>query len=116
MDIYEYFKQKYPHMFLEEGGFCGFDCGDGWKDILERLFEKIKDHGSHVMQVKEKFGGLRFYTDTEDDFTYRVIQEAERESFKTCEYCGTKEDVTVEGGWIKTLCKTCRKKRELENG
>ena len=40
-----------------------------------------------------------------------VIEWAEKESVKTCEGCGTKEGVTSEGGWIKTLCPTCRNKK-----
>jgi len=68
------------------------------------------------VQVKEKFGGLRFYIgpviQDKADEVYDAISEAESESFKTCEYCGTKENVTTKGpGWIKTLCNDCRKER-----
>ena len=42
----------------------GFECGDGWYDILERLFtklDKIAPERVVIDQVKEKFGGLRVY-------------------------------------------------------
>lgn len=37
-----------------------------------------------------------------------IIDEAEIESSKTCEDCGSKEGVTSEGSWIRTLCANCR--------
>jgi len=40
-----------------------------------------------------------------------VIAWAEAESMKICESCGTKEGVTTEGSWIKTLCPACRAKK-----
>jgi len=109
--MYDYFKNKYPDLFADKN-FCGFDCNEGWKDILERLFVKIADDmrriGSTVDQVKEKFGGLRFYTSTCNDVIDEAINEAEKEAWKTCEYCGSKEDIKTEGGWLKTLCGKCR--------
>jgi FAD/FMN-containing dehydrogenase len=39
----------------------GFDCGDGWEPIIRRLSAKLERAGVVAVQVKEKFGGLRFY-------------------------------------------------------
>jgi hypothetical protein len=39
-----------------------------------------------------------------------IIHEAEDEADETCEYCGSKENVTQAGSWIKTLCNDCRSK------
>ncbi|MEK7090164.1 MAG: hypothetical protein AAB930_01100, partial [Patescibacteria group bacterium] len=42
----------------------GFECGDGWFGLIKKLCEKLKDldlKDFRVTQVKEKFGGLRFY-------------------------------------------------------
>ena len=96
----------------------GFCCGDGWEKIIYNLSKKITELDPNVeaVQVKEKFGGLRFYIGSaikdKADKVYEAISEAESESFKTCEYCGTKENVTTKGpGWIKTLCNDCRKER-----
>ena len=104
--MYDYFRDKYPTLFADNG-FCGFECGNGWKDILDRLFAKIKDD-TKVVQVKEKWGLLRVYVDTATNETYNAIDEAERESAKTCEECGSTEGVTTAGGWLKTLCQKCR--------
>lgn len=96
----------------------GFCCGEGWEKIIYNLSKKITELDPNVeaVQVKEKFGGLRFYIgpviQDKADKVYEAISEAESESFKTCEYCGTKENVTTKGpGWIKTLCNDCRKER-----
>jgi len=104
------FQKRWPKWFDD---FDWFECGDGWKDLLWRLCEDIEKLNSpedfYVCQVKEKFGGLRFYVLGGSDEIYDRINQAENESFKTCEKCGSTQNVTTEGGWLKTLCKECRK-------
>lgn len=39
----------------------GFCCGDGWYDIINDLSEKLSKFDVEAVQVKEKFGGLRYY-------------------------------------------------------
>ena len=64
-------------------------------------------------QVKEKYGSLRFYASNCDDVVFGITNFAEYLSGKICEECGTLENVTQnEGGWIRTLCDSCRLKRE----
>lgn len=63
-----------------------------------------------VMQVKEKFGGLRFYTDYSNDYLNGMIHMAECISYKTCEQCG-KPGKPRSGGWVLTLCDDCEKAR-----
>lgn len=99
----------------------GFDVGDGWYDIIYDLSKKITELDPEVqaIQVKEKFGGLRFYIggvnkDVADD-VYDAINIAEDLSYKTCEECGTMENVSQnKSGWILTLCESCRIKRDEE--
>lgn len=88
-----------------------FPVGEGWRPLVEKLVCDIRsiDTEVEVSQVKEKFGGLRFYIYGGSDEVDELIDKAERESYKICEKCGTRENVTTEGnGWILTLCKTCR--------
>lgn len=69
-----------------------------------------------VVQVKEKFGGLRFYVvgDTEEQSDY--IHFAENFSYRICETCGTTCDVmTYNCGWIKSLCPTHANERYGEH-
>jgi hypothetical protein len=56
-----------------------------------------------AIQVKEKFGGLRFYIDGGDDIHYALINFAESLSYYTCEVCG-KPGKASRGGWITTRC------------
>ena len=94
----------------------GIDIGDGWYDIMHRLCEEITkldvSKKFRFFQIKEKFGQLRIYG-TDDNFgvkeIYDLISRAENESSKTCEYCGSVDEVKSSGRWIKTLCAKCRK-------
>jgi hypothetical protein len=57
-----------------------------------------------VLQVKEKFGGLRFYVNCRKEEAIRQrIGAAAQESFRTCEVCGQQGELR-EDRWIKTLC------------
>lgn len=94
-----------------------FPVGEGWRPIVEKLVDDIIaiDKGVEITQIKEKFGTLRFYIggvkrEVSHDI-YTLIREAEQESGVTCEHCGTKDRVTTKGGWILTLCDSCREAR-----
>lgn len=104
---------RFPKMFAQPyGGFC---VGEGWWPILESLCANIQNHIDWknknsvevsqvtVSQIKEKFGGLRFYYDGGDDRVYGMVRMAESWAAKTCETCGA-PGKSREGGWIKTLC------------
>lgn len=111
--------EKYPALYkqrnwpMTETCMCwGFSCGDGWFKIIDELSEKLsKFEGIQAAQVKEKFGGLRFYIDGTDSDNYeevhQLIAEAEVLSYKTCERCGQPGEVKG-GGWVRTLCDDCR--------
>jgi hypothetical protein len=55
------------------------------------------------MQIKEKFGGLRFYYDGGDEYISGLVSMAESWAGNTCETCGEKGE-RRSGGWIRTLC------------
>lgn len=90
-----------------------FPVGEGWRPLIEKLVNDIIKINPkvEVTQVKEKFGGLRFYIIGGNDEVYDLIDLAENESLKICENCGTKENVTTKGGWLVTLCNKCRKEK-----
>jgi hypothetical protein len=54
-------------------------------------------------QVKEKFGGLRFYVQAATDKHHQYITFAESMSYRTCESCGA-AGKTYTDGWHTTLC------------
>jgi hypothetical protein len=56
-------------------------------------------------QVKEKFGGLRFYLDRATDAQYDLVSMIGNLSYSVCEECGTTLDVhSFNMGWIRSLC------------
>jgi hypothetical protein len=67
-------------------------------------------------QVKEKFGGLRFYHNGGDDYIDGMISLAEHLSSRICEVCGKmNEEVVCTGrGWISTRCMDCRNANEMD--
>jgi hypothetical protein len=69
--------------------------------------------GFAVVQVKEKYGTLRFYC-TGTPAIDKYIRLAERLSAMTCEDCG-KPGQANESGWISTLCEECRNTRFKPN-
>lgn len=88
--------------------------GDGWEPLLRRLSEKLEpliaafppEERPRAVQVKEKFGTLRFYMSGETTEMSAAIREAEAESARTCEACGAPGKARG-GGWIQTLCDGC---------
>ena len=118
--------EQYPKMMVNrnkpmmETCMCwGFDCGDGWFNILDQLMGNIQHHidwknkNSEVVaqvtldQVKEKFGTLRFYYSGGDDIIDGMVRMAESMSGVTCQECGNPGTQT-QGGWIKTVCEAHR--------
>ena len=88
----------------------GFECGDGWYNLIDELSAKLEKLGVVAVQVKEKFGGLSFYIVGGSSEVYDLIDEAEQKSHETCEVCGEKGK-TNRKGWLKTLCESCKEKR-----
>lgn len=101
----------------------GFECFNGWYDIIYELSSKVEplirewidengeDGHPRALQVKEKFGTLRFYMTTANDEMYKEINKAEMMSGITCEACGKPGKRRGEG-WVFTLCNECHKKKE----
>lgn len=112
----------------------GFDTpswsgvGVGWYSLLDRLLLDLRllDVNDKITleQVKEKYGGLRFYWsparyaprgnelwlvgELKDNALYHAvsdrIREAETESERTCELCGEPGTLSSKGGWFRTVC------------
>jgi hypothetical protein len=64
-------------------------------------------------QVKEKFGGLRFYYNGGDDYIDGMVRMAESWAANTCEVCG-KPGKLRGGGWLYTACDEHTKPEDLE--
>ena len=111
---------KHAHNLKASLMMFGFECDDGWFQLIHRLCTDIQkelnkqdeqfNEDFYVVQVKEKFAGLRFYISHGTDEIFELIREAEKKSEKTCEKCGKPGVVRVRGGWYKCLCEDCSKK------
>lgn len=66
-----------------------------------------------AIQVKEKFGGLRFYTGGATKEHYNYMTFAESMSYRTCEMCGAPGKRYTDG-WHMTLCETHAKEQDRE--
>jgi len=127
-------RQRYPKIFKssqhndEPLDMWGIECDDGWFELIDTLCSKIQSHidwrSKNVQdastieelqvvaqQVKEKFGGLRFYVVGGDDVTDAFISFAETMSMKICETCGQPGKQQSDNGWIHTTCDSCLEKR-----
>lgn len=120
---WEAIKAKYPDINFKTS--IGDGTGVGWWALLEKAFADISAvmHSNpgmkfDVMQIKEKFGGLRFYCHvgrkeecelTQEKFEearsqiYEIVDSSERAANSTCEVCG-EPGKRRNTRWIKTLC------------
>jgi hypothetical protein len=59
-----------------------------------------------VVQIKEKFGGIRFCMSESDSYIDGVIDLGIYMSFQICEFCGNKAAglKSINGFYYKTLC------------
>ena len=105
---------KYPLML--SGKYGGIDVHPGWFSILELLFNSIQSHIDFeqkrnpyleqvvVLQIKEKFGALRFYYTGGNEYISGLVAMAEAVSSTTCEVCGSYGRIRSNGGWLRATC------------
>jgi len=108
----DYLVKNFPLLYrdrgksMQETSMCwGFCCEDGWFELIKDLSKKlekmvetwraenpdVEDHPC-AAQVKEKWGSLRFYMNFGTQKMFDAVSRAEKESEKTCEWCGSKEE------------------------
>ena len=104
---------------MRETAMCwGFQCGDGWYNLLDDLatdIDRIAERtGVEVRAntVKEKFGTLRFYIFGGNNEIDNVIQWAENKSAHICEECGEPGELRRIGYWYYTSCEKHKRKEK----
>ena len=94
------------------------DMPKGWKKAFgEQLCRELKEalvkegilEDYRIMQVKEKFGQLRWYDNCCSERVYKVIDKYESLSEHTCIECGG-EGTMRNDSWISPYCDECYKK------
>lgn len=109
MDLREQLIKEYPSSwFYGQRRFFGFECGNGWLQIIKELFDDLlpltkNNPDFRILQVKEKFGDLRVYVANSNDEIDKAIGLAEAKSVETCDRCGDKGIKRYEG-WIVVRC------------
>lgn len=93
-----------------------------WKTLInnnngkeaDKVYKQMRSNEEvlipQVIQVKEKYGTLRFYLDSSSDYLEGAVSFAEDLSYHVCESCGTMKNVSASTGWISVRCNNCRKK------
>ena len=96
---------------------CGYDLplalasvGEGWAELVREGFASVSPVG-RIVQVKEKFGQLRIYTETNlgappaavDQMRQR-LQSLNARSALICEQCGAPGALGEIRGWWRTAC------------
>ncbi len=102
-----------------------FECGPGWYNILHELSikieRKLEEYAEkyktvegeeneycemYAVQIKEKYGTLRFYMSCETDEISELIHEYEALSSQTCECCGAPAKMRGRH-WMEVKCDKC---------
>lgn len=106
---------------------CLEDMPEAWANtfgdqMVEELNEILVKYNLvdtyHITQVKEKFGGLRWYdegitTEAWDEY-YVWLRKYENLSEETCAICGDKGTLRTDIGWILPLCEEHYKEYKYE--
>jgi len=93
----------------------GFEVGPYWREIvisyLPELSKIVKENNMDdfiIIQIKEKFGRLSIYTRNPNDKINDIISQIALECSKTCDNCGSKENVLFRtDGWYRVHCDAC---------
>jgi hypothetical protein len=117
--------KKYPELFGEppydpqKTLICfGLEVSEKWLPTLDRGFQQMSDivkreklDDFRIVQVKEKFGGLRVYSRYSIDEIDKIIERMEDEVETICEKCGSLEGKWRTDGWMRVTCDKCEEKK-----
>lgn len=113
---------KYPEQYRN---LKYISCSDGWYKIIDiccfginQHIKNAKNKGQNIdfwwSDQKSKFGGLRLYYYSGDDYISGVVYMAEGMSYSTCSLCGNSGQVCNRGSWFETFCDKCRIENQYE--
>lgn len=109
---------KFPKLYAQrnlsmmETLMCwGIEPGTGWFLLIYNLSEALEainnkagaEFTVEATQVKEKYGGLRFYVNGYTPEVSKLIKFAEHQSYRTCEICGSPGRLN-DGSWKMVRC------------
>lgn len=96
------------------------ECDAGWVRLIQALCDELQYATDHMgapqvqtQQVKEKFGGLRFYTGDVNHYQSGLIDMTRAMANKTCEQCGRPGSIWVSGGYFHAACEQHRRPQSI---
>lgn len=110
--------KSFPDLFITKAlgfpKFGGFDCGDGWFELIYDLSKEIQQEldsqfgkESRILYAtevsQEKYGCLRFYMNDTTPEINILIDAAILKSYKTCDICG-KPGKAIGEWWSNIRC------------
>lgn len=109
--IWDEIKAKCPNLYKKD---IPFECGSGWANLILDLSLKIEEilkknpqnFDMTAIQIKEKYGTLRFYMSGETEEIRDLIREAEADSSQVCENCGAPAKMRGTK-WFEVKCDDC---------
>ena len=113
MSRWDEIRNRCPKLYSQG---TAFECGEGWADLIlnlsieiERILnENLANDEMFAIQVKEKYGTLRFSMSMETKAISDLIEDAEAVSSQACEVCGAFAKMRGQK-WIETRCDKCYK-------
>ena len=109
---------EFPRLFQREQLVHGFECQDGWFELIRTLAGRLREHQSQyphlenfeIVQVTQKMGDLQVNVRGGDAVITNLIREAEQESRSICELDGEPAVglFVCAPYWFRYLCKTAR--------
>lgn len=87
----------------------GWWCPDGWIDLAYATHKALLDVAPdyRIIEIKEKFGQMRYYATIRTAEVITIIRAAEDMSLSVCQNCGNTHAETIDAGWVATLCQQC---------
>ena len=131
--LYTDFPRLYRYAIANKRMHFGFECGDGWFQLIYRLSAQIEAEARELgfdpksqkwpsaLQVKEKLGTLKFYCAVGNrnrdgrgmvPSIRSLLMAAEDYSAEICERCGQPGELRTDGYW-RVTCAGCEEKMTL---
>ena len=107
---------RYPRIFDTSKYHLDWSIPSTWIPTVDTLCSSIQaicDENNFqitCIQMKEKYGALRFYTDYGNPQIDKLIFAAEKATTHICQKCGESSDSVhpTTSGWVQYLCNKCR--------
>jgi hypothetical protein len=107
-------QEKLNRKRIKTQGWYGCIAPDGWKDLVLLTDEMLAyiDPDYEIHQIKEKFGGLRYYfeggkTEIARRIMWAIVSDSESQSLTVCEICGQRGELRTDEYYVRTLCDKC---------